>query len=144
MDTKQDRCVNHDCRFMESTCEVASMSLPGHTHIAERVDCLYKIYRDQVEFLFINITVYDGYMPVYDYFGPAAGRMIADHPVTPAEKARTAKMFYMGHPQVSIPIVLDDMGQSTRNSFMDPGGAGSFCLVDIEGRVASGQSRYVY
>jgi hypothetical protein len=107
-----------------------------NTHIAERVDCLHKIYGDLVEFLFINITVYDGYMPVYDYFGQDKGRMIADHPVTLEERARTAKMFYMGHPQVSIPILLDDMGQTTRNSYMDPGGEGSFCLVDAEGKVA--------
>jgi len=33
-----------------------------NTHIAERVDCLHKVYGELVEFLFINITVYDSYI----------------------------------------------------------------------------------
>ncbi len=107
-----------------------------NSHIVEMVDCLHKAYKEEVEFIFVNTTAYDGYMPVYDFIGPVPGKMIAGHPVSMEERARITKMFYMGHPQVSIPSLLDDVGQTTRNSYMDQGGTGSFCLVDIDGKVA--------
>ncbi|MCK5344755.1 MAG: hypothetical protein KAR20_15180, partial [Candidatus Heimdallarchaeota archaeon] len=58
------------------------------------------------------------------------------HPLTMEERARTAKMFYMGHPQITIPCLLDDMGQTTRNKYMDLGGSASMYLVDINGKIA--------
>ncbi|MCK4746396.1 MAG: hypothetical protein KAT15_05145, partial [Bacteroidales bacterium] len=107
-----------------------------HFHLAEQVDGLHKVYGDQVEFLLIYVTVRDGYMPVYDYFGPQKIKMVARHPLTMEERARTAKMFYMGYPQITIPCLLDDMGQTTRNKYMDLGGSASMYLVDINGKIA--------
>lgn len=107
-----------------------------HFHLAEQVDGLHKVYGDQVEFLLIYVTVRDGYMPVYDFFSPQKAKMVARHPLTMEERARTAKMFYMGHPQITIPCLLDDMGQTTRNKYMDLGGSASMYLVDINGKIA--------
>ena len=51
-------------------------------HVCDHLERLHKAYGELVEFIFVHVTVYDGYMPVYDFFGPVRERAIADHPVT--------------------------------------------------------------
>jgi hypothetical protein len=107
-----------------------------HWRIAPMFEPLYQAYQQQVEFLFVNTTIHDTYMPVKDFFKPDAGRHDAVHDLTMAQRARTCKMFYMDLPQCTVPYLLDDLSQRTRNAYRDQGGGAYVVLVDLEGRVA--------
>jgi hypothetical protein len=45
-------------------------------------------------------------------------------------------MFYMALPHCTVPYLLDDLAQRTRNAYRDQGGGAYFVLIDLDGRVA--------
>ena len=107
-----------------------------HWRLAPMLEPLHQAYRDRIAFFFIHTTIHDAHMPVKDFFGPEPGRHDAVHEVALWQRARACKMFYMDHPQCTVPYLLDDMAQRTRNAYRDQGGGAYFVLVDLDGRVA--------
>jgi hypothetical protein len=107
-----------------------------HWKIAPMLEPLYQACKDRMEFFIVNTTIHDTYMPSRDFFGPCPGELPAVHDLSIEQRARTSKMFYMYWPQYTIPYLLDDMSQTTRNAYMDQGGGAYIVLVDLDGKIA--------
>jgi len=107
-----------------------------HWSVAPMIEPLHRAYREHVAFLYVNTTIHDTYMTARDFFPPRPGRYDAVHNLTLCQRARTCKMFYMNWPHATVPYLLDDMAQRTRNAYRDQGGGAYFVLVDLDGRVA--------
>jgi hypothetical protein len=107
-----------------------------HFKLAPMLEPLYRACDGRVEFFLINTTIHDTYMPVMDFLDPEPGRHHAVHDLSLAQRARTCKLFYMDRPHFSMPYLLDDMAQRTRNAYMDQGGGAYFVLVDLDGCIA--------
>ena len=98
---------------------------------------IYRAYRDRAQFLIVHVTIHDTRMGAPEFFGPAAADKVTHlHPQTLEQRARTAKLLYMRYPNVTAPMVLDDMRQTTRNACMAEGGDARTLLVDVDGRLA--------
>lgn len=107
-----------------------------HWKICPMLEPLHQAYRDRIAFFFIHTTIHDAHMPVKDFFGPDPGRHDAVHETALWQRARVCKMFYMDRPQCTVPYLLDDMAQRTRNAYRDQGGGAYIVLIDLDGRVA--------
>jgi hypothetical protein len=114
----------------------ATDAFAWHWKISPMFEPLYRAYKDRIALFFVHTTIHDTYMPVKDFLGPDPGRHSAVHDLTMAHRARCCKMFYMDRPHVTVPYLLDDMAQRTRNAYRDQGGGAYIVLVDLDGRVA--------
>ena len=112
-----------------------------HFTIALMLESLYLAYREKCAFFLIHSGNRESYTGVRDFYNEplllSANQLSLAHPaVQLAERARAAKMFYLDHPTFTLPFLLDDPGQQTRNAWHDAGTSAAFCLIDREGRVA--------
>jgi len=107
-----------------------------HWKLAPALEPLHQAYRQHIEFFFVATTVHDTHMPVCDFLGAQPGRHDAVHPLTLEQRARVCKMFQMYLPHSTVPYLLDDMAQRTRDAYRDQGGGAYFVLIDANGVVA--------
>ena len=97
-------------------------------------ESLYQAYRDRVECYYISTPWDEGALTVsktaYGTHNPATY-------FNYSQNARSAKTTYIAHPCVSMPCLLDSVGQVMRSWCMDRAGNGCNFLVDREGIVAA-------
>jgi hypothetical protein len=105
--------------------------------VAPMWEPLYCYIKDRVEVFFVHTTVHDflmwGGAPWTSNPLPLTW---AFHPLTLEARARTAKMFYMAYPTVTIPYLLDDTAYHLENAYMSDGGGAETFLVDKSGTVS--------
>ncbi len=102
------------------------------------LEVLQQAYGDQIDILFINVNYHDTYAGLDTNFFPdkePADTRVA-HPVTLEQRARLGKDIYMMYPSATVPMLLDDMAQTTRNSYYAQGGDARFLVIDRAGNVA--------
>ncbi len=116
--------------------------------LADPVDCYFpqvqamleplkRACGDRVQFLFVHVTIHDAGMNPLEYFGPLkGGKAMSLHPESEEQRARTAKLFYMRYPNVTVPCVLDNDSQTTRNDWGAEGGDARMTLVNLDGKIA--------
>lgn len=102
------------------------------------LEVLRQACKGHAEILLVNINYHDTYAAGPVYFGPHANPKGArlTHPNCIEQRARLGKHLYMTYPSATIPMVLDDMGQTTRNRYMAQGGDARFLVIDKAGRIA--------
>lgn len=115
-----------------------------HFTLAVEFDALAKAAGHLADFVLVNVSVHDTVMGVDDPF-PPKGRIasaakfpqnaIAFHPTTIDERVRAAGLLQLALPFLSVPMVLDDLGQTVRNAYRERGGEATMVIVDREGRV---------
>jgi hypothetical protein len=92
---------------------------------------VYQAYKDRVQFFIVN-TAFDDWWSQKTAFGVQIDSFYGDY----ATSARLAKHFYMHHPNVSVPCLLDDQAASLRNAVATSGGGGQFVILDTDGKVS--------
>lgn len=110
---------------------------------AQAAETLHQAYGDRVEFLWVNIRLFDFFIrsiTAQNYFKPDAGYELVRQALTDADRARLAKKVYMTLPQVSFPCVLDDVSDTTANAFRSGGGGAMTVLINRCGRVVKQRS----
>lgn len=115
-----------------------------HFTLAVEFDALAKAAGHLADFVLVNVSVHDTIMGVDDPI-PPKGRIgksekfpqnaIAFHPTTIDERVRAAGLLQLALPFFSVPMVLDDLGQTVRNAYRERGGEATMVIVDREGRV---------
>lgn len=116
--------------------------------LADPVDCYFpqlqamleplkRACGDRIQFLFVHVSIHDTRMNPLEYFGPLkGGNALSLHPESEEQRARTAKLFIMRYPNVTVPCVLDNDSQTTRNDWGAQGGDARMTLVDLDGNIA--------
>ena len=119
-------------------CEDASDTWCWSGEVVPLLGPLYEAVHDKAEIFLIHTTVHDQVMPgcVNNVMAPDSRAL---HPTSLEVRARMAKMCYMTYPTLSVPYLLDDLGEHVLNAYQADGGASSSFLVDIAGTVAFSQ-----
>ena len=105
-------------------------------HVAPLWGPLHQTIKDRAEIFFVHTTVPDQIMPGFAGANMSIPGQKALQPVTLEARARTAKMCYMYNPALSVPYLLDDLGQHVKNAYQCGGGETATVLVDKKGVIS--------
>jgi len=107
-------------------------------------EVLCQAYKDQFDFYFVAVSIWDQTMGNPNYFNPAPSGergLRNGHYYSMDDRARRAKNRYIETPHATFPCVLDDLVQTGRNLYYVGGGQNHFVIIDVDGKVAArGQS----
>lgn len=112
---------------------------------AEYLQSLQEAYGGGIEFLFVNIRLWDFLIyssTTQNYFEPNVGIELPPFARTLGQRAHAARAFYMTYPQHTLPCVLDDPCDTTACFFQADGGSATAVLIDIDGRLAWQSTHY--
>jgi len=118
--------------------------------LADAMDCfwarasavfehIYQVYGEHLACYWVNIDVGDFLIAgdsTSNFFKPWQGKELPGHAVSLEDRARTAKKLYMTHPHLTFPCLLDDLGDTTANRFLETGGSSAAVLIDKNGALA--------
>jgi len=96
---------------------------------------IFQAYKNEVDFLFVNINYHDTYASIQPDFYGTLGSLSVCHPRTIEQRAQLGKHIYMKYPNFTVPMVLDDIPSTTRNKYFAQGGDAHFVILDKNGKV---------
>ncbi len=103
-------------------------------------EVLYQAYKDQFDFYFVAVSIWDQTMGNPNYFNPAPSGergLRSGHYYSMDDRARRAKNRYIETPYATFPCVLDDLVQTVRNLYYVGGGQNHYVIIDVDGKVAA-------
>jgi hypothetical protein len=98
---------------------------------------IYNAYKDKVEFYYIVSNAGWYYIGMKDraFFKTHDSLTQVSNSLTLEERARIGKLEYMGTPYLTVPCLLDTLGNTTQNDFFNNGGGADITILDINGKV---------
>lgn len=107
-------------------------------HCLPTLEPLVQAYQDRIQFFLIDITYHDTFSSGIEFYGDKAGQGIYHlWSSVPEERARIAKLQYMRSPNATLPCLIDDVYQSTRNKYTANGGDAAYVLIGTDGKIAA-------